>query len=77
MASASSASSAASEKGGDGPSLTLAEMVEYLKKQLGLEGQKSMNDVVHAAAAELGIETKGKALLALAKECLDALGFRQ
>ena len=36
-----------------------------------------MNDVVHAAAAELGIETKGKALLALAKECLDALGFRQ
>jgi len=77
VASAASASSASSEKGSDGPSLTLAEMVEYLKKQLGLEGQKSMNDVVHAAAAELGIETKGKALLALAKECLDALGFRQ
>jgi len=69
------AASASSER--DGPSLTLAEMVECLKKQLSLEGEKSMHDVVHSAAAELGIAVKGKALFALAKECLEALGFNK
>ena len=56
-------------------SMTLMEMAEELKRQLGLKDMGSVNDTVKAAAGEVGVAVEGKPLIALAKECLTAVGY--
>ena len=56
-------------------SMTLMEMAEELKRQLGLKDMGSVNDTVKAAADEVGVAVEGKPLIALAKECLTAVGY--
>ena len=51
---------------------TLAEQVEVLKSQLGLSG--NMHDVIHQAAAQLGVDPGSKPLTEIAKECMQAFG---
>lgn len=51
--------------GGSGGPTTLMEITNVLKAQLGLSG--TMAEVVAAACAELGVETKGKSLMEQAR----------
>ena len=52
--------------------LTLAEQVEFLKRELGLSG--NMANVVHQAAEQLGIDPAGKPLLEVAAMCMQVAG---
>lgn len=60
---------------GSGDAPPLFEMVEVLKRELGVGG-RNMPEVVHAAAEALGLaaEVKGLALLDAAKKCWDVMG---
>ena len=51
---------------------TLAQQVETLKAELGVEGD--MSDAIHSAAKQLGVEAKGVPLGELAAMCLQQLG---
>ena len=49
----------------------LVESVTILKRELGLDG--TLNQVVHAAAEQLGVTTEGKSLVDLTAECIALL----
>ena len=53
----------------------LAQSVEIIKRELGVQG--NMNEVVTQAAAMLGIETAGKPLPEIATLCVQALGVSE
>lgn len=59
----------------DEPLLTLAEQVELMKAQLGISGG-DVPTVVHQAAKQLGIDTGGRPLIEISRECARALGAR-
>jgi len=60
------------EAGSSGANLPLIEMVNILKRELGVEG--TIQSVVQQAAEQVGVDIGGKPLPQLAKECLAALG---
>ena len=52
---------------------TLAEQVQILKSQLGLEGG-NMADIVRQATVQLGVEVDGRPLIEVAASCVQVLG---
>ena len=50
--------------------MALVEMVTVLKRELGLEG--TVNEVIEAAAEEVGVEPKGP-LLEVARSCMEVI----
>ena len=53
--------------------MSLKQKCELLGRELGLSG--TVKEVVEGAAAELAVEVEGRALLAVADSCLQALGL--
>ena len=53
---------------------SLAEMVEILKREMGLDG--TMQSVVQGAAQQLGVAHEGQTLMQTAQLCLQKLGHR-
>ena len=54
------------------PSMSFVEKVELLKVELGLRG--NMKDVVEQAAVQLGVQSAGQPLTAVAAMCVNAIG---
>ena len=54
--------------------MPLAEMVEILKREIGLDG--TMQSVVQGAAQQLGVAHEGQTLMQTAQLCLQKLGHR-
>ena len=59
---------------GGSASMPLAEMVEILKREIGLDG--TMQSVVQGAAQQLGVAHEGQTLMQTAQLCLQKLGHR-
>ena len=57
---------------GSSTSMPLAEMVEILKREIGVGG--TIQSVVQGAAQQLGIAHQGQPLMQTAQLCLQALG---
>ena len=53
-------------------SMPLAEMVEILKREIGVDG--SMHSVVQGAAQQLGVAHEGRPLIQTAQLCLKKMG---
>ena len=51
---------------------TIGEQSKLLGRELGLNG--TVKEVIEGAAMQLGIETLGKPLKAVATECMQAIG---
>ena len=59
---------------GSSASMPLAEMVEILKREVGVGG--TIESVVKGAAQQLGVAHEGQPLMQTAQLCLQALGHR-
>ena len=59
----------------DEPLLTVAEQVDFIKGQLRV-GDGDIPTVVHQAAEQLGIDTNGRPLIEISRECARTLGAR-
>jgi len=57
---------------GSSTSMPLAEMVEILKREIGVDG--SMHSVVQGAAQQLGVAHEGRPLIETAQLCLKKMG---
>ena len=57
---------------GSSTSMPLAEMVEILKREIGVDG--SMHSVVQGAAQQLGVAHEGRPLIQTAQLCLKKMG---
>ena len=57
---------------GSSTSMPLAEMVEILKREIGLDG--TMHSVVQGAAQQLGVAHEGRQLIQTAQLCLKKMG---
>ena len=62
-----------SARSGGLKNLSLLEIKEQIKGELGLDG--TMKEIIEEAAGQLGVETAGKKLVDIGLACLDALGL--